>query len=74
MNDLIDTKIEDIDSTMFLHNQNIERCLVVKDNIHGLHEEQEKLTNHVRQYNMAASNQIKETRAIMADATASLQK
>ena len=31
MNDRIEAKITEIDSTMFLHNQNIERCLVVKD-------------------------------------------
>ena len=31
MQDQIDEKIQDIDQTMFLHNQNIERCLVVRD-------------------------------------------
>ena len=39
MNDKIEAKIEDIDGTMFLHNQNIERCLVVKEEIYGLQEE-----------------------------------
>ena len=31
MDDKINAKIKDIDDTMFLHNQNIERCLVVRD-------------------------------------------
>lgn len=39
-----------------------------------MQKDSEQLTKFVREYNLAANNQIKETRAIMADATASLQK
>ena len=31
MDDKINQKISEIEDTMFLHNQNIERCLVVRD-------------------------------------------
>ena len=74
MGDVIEAKIAGIDGTMFLHNQSIERCLVVSAQVQGLQEEQEKLTQFVRNYNSAVNNQIKETRNIMAEATASLQK
>ena len=72
MKDMIESKIEDIDGTMFLHNQNIERCLVVKDKILGLQDEQNKLTSFVRQYNLTCNDMIKETRQIAAESTASL--
>ena len=56
MDDKINAKIKDIDDTMFLHNQNIERCLVVRDQIFGLQEDNEKLQTFVTNYNLTVNN------------------
>ena len=56
MDDKINAKIKDIDDTMFLHNQNIERCLVVRDQIFGLQEDNEKLQTYVTNYNLTVNN------------------
>ena len=72
MNDLIGSKFQELDNAMFIHNQSIEKCLVVADKILGISEAQEKLEEFVKNYNISVMNKITETRAINADSTKSL--